>query len=277
MTLRAVSYGGGVQSTALLVLAAQRRIDFPLFIMANVGDDSENPDTLAYVRDHAAPYAERHGIKLAVVDRIGQRGPLKGQRRTLFADLTRDGVRGVNIPVYVKTKDGWAPGNRNCTATYKMQVIGRELRARGATEDDPAVVGIGISSNEVQRINTRRSEPWERVVYPLVSVGEDTGLHLSRLDCERIIADAGLPVPPKSSCWFCPFKTPGQWADDRRRHPDRFEAAAELEQHLLETRATIGRDPAYLTGLGGPLRDVISDDVPLFDVDSGCDSGWCMT
>lgn len=28
--IRAVSYGGGVQSTALLVLAAQRRIDFPL-------------------------------------------------------------------------------------------------------------------------------------------------------------------------------------------------------------------------------------------------------
>lgn len=30
--LRTVSYGGGVQSTALLVLAAQRRIDFPLFL-----------------------------------------------------------------------------------------------------------------------------------------------------------------------------------------------------------------------------------------------------
>lgn len=32
--LRAISYGGGVQSTALLVLAAQQRIDYPLAIMA---------------------------------------------------------------------------------------------------------------------------------------------------------------------------------------------------------------------------------------------------
>lgn len=32
--IRSVSYGGGVQSTALLVLAAQRRIDYPLFLFA---------------------------------------------------------------------------------------------------------------------------------------------------------------------------------------------------------------------------------------------------
>lgn len=44
--IRSVSYGGGVQSTALLVLAAQRRIDYPLFLFANVGDDSENPATV---------------------------------------------------------------------------------------------------------------------------------------------------------------------------------------------------------------------------------------
>jgi hypothetical protein len=43
MSVRAISYGGGVQSTALLVLAARREIDFPLAIFANVGDDSEHP------------------------------------------------------------------------------------------------------------------------------------------------------------------------------------------------------------------------------------------
>ena len=47
--LRVASYGGGVQSTAMLVLAAQRIIDFPLFLFANVGDDSEHPASLRYV------------------------------------------------------------------------------------------------------------------------------------------------------------------------------------------------------------------------------------
>ena len=49
--LRAVSYGGGVQSTALLVLAAERKIDFPLFVFANVGDRAENPDPICPTPD----------------------------------------------------------------------------------------------------------------------------------------------------------------------------------------------------------------------------------
>lgn len=41
--LRVFSFGGGVQSTAALVLAAQGEIDFTAFIFANVGADSEHP------------------------------------------------------------------------------------------------------------------------------------------------------------------------------------------------------------------------------------------
>lgn len=57
--LRTFSYGGGVQSTAALVLPAQARIDFPVFLFSNVGDDSEHPDTLRYVEDVAKPYAAK--------------------------------------------------------------------------------------------------------------------------------------------------------------------------------------------------------------------------
>ena len=62
--LEVVSYGGGVQSTALLVLAAQGLIPHRMFLFANVGDDSEHPATLHYVRAIAAPYAAAHGIEL---------------------------------------------------------------------------------------------------------------------------------------------------------------------------------------------------------------------
>ena len=56
--LRVVSWGGGVQSTALLVLAAQGKVDYQRFVFANVGEDSENPDTLRYIAEHSRPYAE---------------------------------------------------------------------------------------------------------------------------------------------------------------------------------------------------------------------------
>lgn len=55
--LRSFSFGGGWQSTAALVLAARGVIDFRTFLFANVGDDSENPETIEYVHQHAMPFA----------------------------------------------------------------------------------------------------------------------------------------------------------------------------------------------------------------------------
>jgi hypothetical protein len=267
--LRSISYGGGVQSTALLVLAAQGRIDFRLFLFSNVGDDSENPRTLEYVKQYAEPFAEQHGIELVTLQRIMQR---TGQPRTLWEDLTREGSKSLKIPV--RMSNG-APGTRSCTATYKIEVIGRELKRRGATAENPATIGIGISVDEIHRANNRKVEPHEVITYPLLDLG------LRRIDCMRIIREAGLPVPPKSSCFFCPFHRPETWHDMRREQPAEFEKACQLEARLNRTRDELGKDHVYLTRFNKPLRQAIPDGVdllPMFDEADGlCDSGWCMT
>lgn len=267
--LRSFSFGGGQQSTAALVLAAKGHIDFPLFVFANVGDDSENPATLRYHREVAAPFAAEHGIELVELRRIMKRTK---QERTLLQHLEMPESRSIDIPV--KMANG-APGNRKCTDLYKIQIVGAELAERGATEENPATVGIGISLDEIGRANNRSRVPHERVVYPLLELG------LRRTDCQRIIRDAGLPVPPKSACWFCPMKRPEDWHNLRRDKPDLFDQACALEDTLNERRRRIGRpDPAYFTRLGQPLRQAIPDGVdllPMADDDAGCDSGWCMT
>lgn len=269
--IRAISYGGGVQSTGLLVLAAQGRIDFPLFLMANVGDDSEHPDTLRYVREVAMPYAEKHSIELVMLDRIKRDGSIE----TLWGRLMREGSRSLPIPV--RMSNG-APGKRSCTTDFKIKVIGKELKRRGASADNPATIGIGISLDEIHRANARKVEPHERIVYPLVGVGEETGLKMNRLDCERVIRSAGLPVPPKSSCFFCPFHRPTAWADLAREHPDLFEKSAQLEATLNARRDELGKDHVYLTRFGVPLREAIDADQELLPlIDDGCDSGWCFT
>ena len=269
--IRAISFGGGQQSMALLVLAARGEIDFPLFLFANVGDDSEHPGTLRYFTEYAQPFAEDHGIELIELHRIGQRGDRAGEVRTLYGDLTREDSRSIGIPVHL---NGGGPGNRQCTARYKIEVVARELARRGATEEDPATVGMGISLDEIHRANSRSPVPHERVVYPLLDRG------LRRTDCQRIIREAGLPIPPKSSCWFCPFHRPSEWQDMRRTEPVLFAKACDLEAQLVERRQALGKDPAYLTGLGKPLAEAIPDGVdvlPLDDGDGSCDSGWCMT
>jgi hypothetical protein len=261
-----VSYGGGVQSTALLVLAAQGKIDYRTFLFANTGDDSEHPSTLAYVREVAVPYAERHGIGLHILDRHRRDGSVE----TLWGRLMKPESRSLPIPV--RMSNG-APGHRQCTADFKIRVTGKWVKQHGASKDDPATMAIGISVDEIHRANNRRSEAYENIVYPLLD------LRLRRTDCARIIAEVGLPVPPKSACFFCPFHRPSAWADMARDEPALFDLACQLEDTLNDRRDMLGKDHVYLTRFGMPLRDATcagQDLLPLLDDTSGiCDEGRC--
>jgi hypothetical protein len=67
-----------------------------------------------------------------------------------------------------------------------------------------------------------------------------------------------------------------------RDDPERFERAAELEDHLQAKYARGKRDPipVYLSRLRLPLREAIGpagDTLPGMDHDPHCDNGWCMT
>ena len=51
----------------------------------------------------------------------------------------------------------------------------------------------GFSTDEVHRCNRKKAQPYEIPDYPLID------LRMSRGDCQQLIADAGLPVPPRSA------------------------------------------------------------------------------
>lgn len=268
--LYTVSYGGGVQSTALLVLAAQGYIPHDTFLFANVGDDSEHPDTLRYVREVAFDYAAKHGIEMHELQRKWSRGERAGQVETLYGRLTRDGSKSLPIPV--RMSNG-APGTRSCTTDFKIKVLGKWLKSHGATETNKAHVAIGFSTDEYQRINTKAAEPFEVLEYPLITLEHRLAPRgASRADCIRIIQDAGLPVPPKSSCYFCPFHRLTVWADMRRTEPKLFAKAADLED-LLNSRRS--KDPVYLSKAGKPLRQAFDHtqealfEDPEWDADDG--------
>lgn len=270
MTLRTISYGGGVQSSALCVLAVQGklgRIDAALF--ANVGDDSEHPASLRYVREVMTPWAAERGLPVIELDRTKR----DGSTETLWGRLMKDGSRSLPIPI--RMSNG-APGNRSCTADFKIKVVGKWLKANGADAANPADVLIGISTDEVQRIGNKKVEPYERPIYPLIDLG------LSRGDCMQVIRDAGLPVPPKSSCFFCPFHRPAMWAEMRRDDPELFAKSQQLEDTLNERRVMLGKDPVWLTRFNRRLSDAVAEaQTPLFTDgefgDGACDEGYCWT
>lgn len=260
--IRAISYGGGVQSTALLVLAAQREIDFPLAIFANTGDDSEHPDSLQYVREVATPYAQQHGIELVQIRRTFR----DGRTGDIYRDL-HAAKRSIDIPV--RMANG-APGNRNCTVEYKIKPVAKELKRRGATADDPAVLALGISLDEYQRMRSDSGIPHETFAYPLID------RRMDRAACVVLIERAGVPVPPKSSCWFCPYKTTKQWRSLQREQPDLFGKAVALETMLNERRAELGKDRVYMSGRLLPLNEAIIEDGQLDMFTPSCDiGGYC--
>lgn len=275
--LRAISYGGGVQSTALLVLATQGRLDavmggpVNLAIFANVGDDSEHPTSLDYVRDIAAPWAAMHGIEVVeVCRRFADGSPYP----TLAETLTDPDRRGVPAPMFVHGERGSGPARRSCTYSWKVDPIMRELRRRGATPDNPALVAIGISVDEIERAGRGSDNAWERRVYPLLD------LRLNRADCAQVIKDAGLPVPPKSSCFFCPYHSGQTWAEMRRDEADLFWRAAEIEAAVNARFEADGNSVRYwLTRSLRPLPEAVHEaQDALFSIGAdGCDSGFCFT
>jgi hypothetical protein len=246
--IRAVSYGGGVQSTALLVLAAQGRIDFDLFLFANVGDDSEHPTSLRYVREIAAPYAEANGLTITELSKQPTRGRFAGQTETLYQRLMHPDSQSPGIPVRFVSG---APGNRSCTVDFKIKVVAKELKRLGATKERPATVALGISTDEIQRAKpgTDDREPVQFRTYPLLDLG------ISRIECKRIIAEAGLPVPPKSSCYFCPYHSIEAWRDLKRNEPELWKKSIDLEQTLRDRRAARGKDDVFFTDRLKPLAE----------------------
>lgn len=266
--LRVVSHGGGWQTTALLVLAAQRRVDFEIFLFANVGDDSENPGTIEYFHRHAKPYAEAHGIQLHELHRRFADGRVE----TLYGRMTRPGSKALPIPVY---GNNGSPMRRSCTVDFKIAVVGKWLAEHGATEDEPATVALGYSVDEIHRTNAHKAKPYERLVFPLLD------LRLRRVDCAQIITDAGLPMPPKSACWFCPFRRIEGWHEMRRAAPTLFNRAVDLEGRLTSR----GRGGYWLTDQARPLEQVIPvgvETLPMVGEDDafgayGCDGSACGT
>ena len=263
--MRTFSFGAGVQSTAVLVLQAQGRLPEPYdaFLFANVGDDSEHPDTLRYYRDIHVPYAEKHGIQLEQVRRVRR----DGTTPTLL-EYTRADKRSVRIPMHL---EGGGPGNRTCTSTYKIHVIRKWQRQHGSSRENPAVCGLGISMDEIHRARTDSGFDDQTLDYPLLD------LRLNRRDCYKIIDEAGLPPTPKSACWFCPFHRREDWRKLKREHPDLFTKAVELERTLGDRRESLGKDRMWLTASNRPIDQVVDDQLVLdLDGPDGCDTGSCF-
>lgn len=273
MTLRVFSSGGGQQSTAALVLAARGEIDYPIFLFANVGPESENPATLAYTYEVAMPYAKKHGIEFIEIAKSNS---------TLYQAMT-SGKRGYLIPAFFIAERGKNKGkptrapHRQCTASWKIEVVDKWLREHGAKETG-AIVGLGISADETDRVKPNvdpDTMAWKDIAWPLLY--EAQGAPLDRQDCINIMESEGLPIAPGSACTYCPHHKLAYWQRMRTNDPAEFKRHAALELLLGDQQVANGQPRVYFTRTCKPLTSITTEEFNQPELFGDmCGSGSCM-
>lgn len=239
--LRVLSLGAGVQSTTLALMAAHGEIG-PMpdcAIFADTGDDGGSTmENLAWLRS---------GNVLPFPVHIVSAGRLSD---TIRARAAGGAQRFISAPFF--TANG-GQGRRQCTREFKVQPITKQMREmlgyqprqriRAATVE----VWIGFSTDEVVRAGAA-FEGWAVNRFPLLEA------RVSRRDCEAWLVAHDYPVPPKSACSFCPYRTNAEWRWMRDNDPEAWADAIEIDRLIRNTPSMKERE--FLHRSLKPLAEV---------------------
>lgn len=199
------SYGGGVQSTAILCLVAQGKLPAPdVTIMADTSH--ERSSTWRYLSDHAMPIMDSIGIEFTIAPHSLAKVDLYSHKGDLL------------IPAFSQK----GKLHSFCSNEWKQRVVRRALRSMGFGPQNPIVMWLGMSIDELDRMK-HADKKWVENYYPLIE-----SIRLSRVRCKAVIQNFGLPIPPQSCCKFCPNMTNREWLEMRETDPDDFQEAVRI-------------------------------------------------
>lgn len=276
-----ISLGLGVQSTALYYMSSMGElpaIDAAIFV--DLG--REKRKTYQYLDFLQEWRVKNNGLPLIIV-----------RKKNLYQDLLNQenstGQRFAAIPAYTKGEGGKAGMlRRQCTNEYKISQVDTAMRESLEVESLRGYkirVWKGISSDEWDRMNNPE-QLWKIHVYPFTGyeVDRDNSIRLPNGQCQvmsrnAIIAwyrDHSLPIPPKSSCVFCPYQSEFSWAAMKREEPEDFEAACLVDEALRDSTKKGITQPVYLHQSLKPLR-LIQFPSEASDIWAGECSGECHT
>lgn len=224
----AVSYGSGVDSTAMLIALHQRGIRPDLIVFADTGNElTTTYDYLKIMSEWLASV----GFPPIVTVRAAR--PRSGDR-SLGDALLRTSV----LPAL-------AYGMHQCSLVWKIEPQNRYLRSvygwssRSASWRDgyPYITkAIGYDAGIRDRARAGKAHgkdsPGFRNWYPLIDY------EITRDDCAKLILDAGLPLPNKSACSFCPARKKEEINDLAMSEPHLLREAIEIEDRAIQRGLT---------------------------------------
>lgn len=230
----AVAYGAGVDSTAMLVGMHARGIRPDVILFADVG--AEKPGTYSYLPTMQA-WCARVGFPQITVVRYE---PVRATYRNLEEKCA------VN-----ETLPSLAFGFKSCSIVFKREPQDKWMRKHPLAQatwarGERVVKAIGYDASPADARRSKIADDREyHYWYPLREWGWE------RAECIRQIEAAGLPVPVKSACWFCPASKRHEVEWLAEHHPELLVRGVAMEdrardgKHGLQSTKGLGRNWAW--------------------------------
>jgi hypothetical protein len=264
--LLSLSWGCGVQSTALAVMSALG--DLPMLDVVITADTGWERKATYDVRDYYTGWLEKRGIPVHVVTAGNVR--VQGY------------LEHVHIPFWTDTG---GPLQRQCTMNFKIVPIKHELRrllGYHQSKSPHPVAGsvvqwLGISLDEYKRMKDSRVK-YIIHKFPLIEK------RLTRNDCIEYLESKRLPVPIKSACVGCPYRRSSEWLEMKKTCPDEWAEVIAFDElnrnNPLSVRGKSTAKKLYVYQKSVPLisadlkrdakRERKSTQLPLI-----CETGYC--
>ncbi len=214
-----VSYGGGTNSTAMLIGMADRGERPDLIIFSDTG--GERPEIYEYI-EHFSGWLTKRGLPGVTTVRRDTTHGQHGTYTTLEENCLVNGV----LPSI-------SYGFKGCSLKFKGEVLDKFVNAwppaiEAKRRQGPIYRAIGFDISETRRKRKRSDGSW-RYVYPLDEWQADRPM------CEDMISNADLCLPGKSACFFCGAAKKREVIDLANTHPDLFARAVAIERRAVES------------------------------------------
>jgi hypothetical protein len=219
-TLTVLAYGGGTNSKALAIECVKRGIPLDAILFADTG--GELPETYEDIR-RTSTWLRNHGYPAIGWVHYTRRN---GERLTLEQDCLDK-----------KMLPSIAYGFKSCSLKFKVDPQDKFMNnwepAREVWKAGGQVTKlIGYDAGEPHRVKDYQDKKYA-FRYPLVEWGMD------REDCVEVIKAAGLPLPGKSACFFCPSSKAGEIKRLKRTHPEYLARALAMEANAKENLTSV--------------------------------------
>lgn len=191
------AWGAGVDSTAMIVELVERGEPIDMVLFADTG--SEKTDTYAFIPVFRR-WMDRHDVASDIV----RYEPRNFKHWPPYDSLGTNMLTNATLP-------SKAFGRGSCSLKWKVAPQDKwtaqwapAIRCWGEGGRVVKLIGYDCSSADQRRYAHAEgyADPRYDYRYPLRELG------WTRADCIARIERAGLPVPPKSSCFFCPAMRP---------------------------------------------------------------------